>query len=212
MQNFAWPASATSHPRSVPLVVPGNGDVHAVRRRVCAPQGRVGGLTEEPPREAGAERGPGVSAPGGAWTWSVRVPEERRRSRGGSRSSSKLQPGSGSGVSVPGPHDGHRQGFQWQQWHKLPAEASRRLCSDLWCRRHDSPLGRCAVALGSPGWCRQVGSCCKDLEDPLLLHLQNVEGSGHCANFLLSYVGTENNAIWVPLCVVRKGFLLLFFG
>lgn len=37
----------------------------------------------------------------------------------------------------------------------------------------------------------KVGSCCKELEDILLFHLQDIEGSGHCESLPLSYDGNQ---------------------
>ena len=49
-----------------------------------------------------------------------------------------------------------------------------------------------------------VGSCCKEREDILLLHLQDIKGSGHWESFPVRYVGTKNNTALTPLQLKRK--------
>ena len=49
----------------------------------------------------------------------------------------------------------------------------------------------------------QVGSCCKEFEDILPFHLQDIRGSGHCGSFPLR-TETEGNTVWIPLWVVQK--------
>ena len=48
-----------------------------------------------------------------------------------------------------------------------------------------------------------MGSCCKDFEDTLFFHWQDIKGSGCCESLPLSYVGTENNAVWALLRVAQ---------
>ena len=56
-----------------------------------------------------------------------------------------------------------------------------------------------------------VGSCYEESEAILLLHVQDVKGSGQGESFPLSYDVIANNARWTPLWVVWKYFLVFFF-
>ena len=80
----------------------------------------------------------------------------------------------------------HQLGFQWQQWHKPSAEASARSPADLWWRHHPLPFVDVLFHLEVKVGATSLGSWCKEFEDLLLLHLQDIEGSGHCESFLLS--------------------------
>ena len=132
MQNFPGQHPAHQAHCVSPLVVARDGDVH-IARGECATQssGRQVNIRHLGERLVVS---PGISNHRKSWLLEgcLDLVSEGSRSeaagnRSGSGGSSELQ--HCSLASIPGPHD--RQGFQWQQWHELPAEASPRFSSDL---------------------------------------------------------------------------------
>lgn len=57
--------------------------------------------------------------------------------------------------------------------------------SDMSCRYHGFSVCRDAASSRNQGCCCESRHCCKEFEN-ILLHLQDIEGSGPCVRFPLS--------------------------